>query len=313
MATIKEIALKNPVELFSNGHRACSGCGCALAIRQVMLAAGHSGTKVACSMATGCLEIFSSIYPYTNWRVPIIHSAFENAAATITGAEAAYKAFQHKGLMKESLKFIAFAGDGGTYDIGIQSLSGAIERRHDFLYVCYNNEAYMNTGIQRSSATPTGAHTTTSPAGNKIPGKLQPRKDLTEIIIAHQPSYAAQTAIWPWQDLIGKVEKALSMKGPTFINILGLCQLGWGYPPEKTVEISRLALDTCIWPIYEYENGSYKINYTPKEKKPIRLWLESQGRFRHLLQGENQAIVDELQKEVDAKWETLKKRARPVE
>lgn len=309
MATIKEIALKNPVELFSNGHRACSGCGCALAIRQVMLAVGHANRSVVCSVATGCLEIFSTIYPFTNWRVPIIHSAFENAAATITGAEAAYKAFKRKGLTSEDLKFIAFGGDGGTYDIGLQALSGAIERRHNFLYVCYNNEAYMNTGIQRSSATPTGAHTTTSPAGEKIPGKLQPRKDLTEIIIAHEPSYAAQTAIWPWQDLIGKVEKALSKQGPTFINILGLCPLGWAYPPEKTVEVSRLALDTCIWPIYEYENGRYKINYTPRDKKPVRLWLESQGRFRHLLTDENQALVEELQKEVDTKWEMLKQRS----
>ena len=309
MATIKEIALKNPVELFTNGHRACAGCGCALAIRQVMLAVGHANQRAVCGVATGCLEIFSTIYPYTNWRVPIIHSAFENVAASVTGAEAAYRTFRRTGRTNEDLKFIAFGGDGGTYDIGIQALSGAIERRHNFLYVCYNNEAYMNTGIQRSSATPTGANTTTSPAGDKIPGKLQPRKDLTEIIIAHEPSYAAQTAIWPWQDLIGKVEKALAATGPTFINILGLCQLGWGYPPEKTVEISRLALDTCIWPIYEYENGRYKINYTPKEKKPIKPWLESQGRFRHLLSGGNEYLVETLQKEVDQKWETLQKRA----
>ncbi len=305
MASIKELT-KAP-ERFTRGHRACLGCGCALAVRQVLLAS--SDYPVVCSVATGCLEIFSTIYPYTSWDVPLIHSAFENAPTTIAGAEAAYKALKRKGKIDRDIKFISFSGDGGTYDIGLQFLSGCIERRHSCLYVCYDNEAYMNTGIQRSSATPLGSNTTTSPAGTKFPGKLQPRKDLTEIVIAHEPSYAAQTSPAYWNDLVTKVRKALSKEGPTFINILGACPLGWRYPPEKTIEVTRLATETCFWPLYEYEDGKYKINRIPKEKRPLEEWLKLQGRFRHLFTPENRHIIEELQKEVDRKWERLKKRA----
>lgn len=305
MASIKELC-KEP-ELFSSGHRACTGCGEVLAVRQVLLAAIK---PVVCVMPTGCLEIVSTIYPYTAWQVPMFHNAFENAAATISGVEAAYNTFKRKGMITENINFIAFGGDGGTYDIGFQALSGAVERNHRFLYVCLDNQAYMNTGIQRSSATPLGAHTTTSPAGKKVPGKTQWRKDIVEVMIAHDIPYAAQATVWNWNDLSNKVRKALSIQGSSFINVLVPCPLGWSYPSAKTIEQSKLAVETCFWPLYECENGIYKINYTPKEKKPVVEWLKTQDRFRHLFRPGNETILEAFQKEVDKRWERLNKKVK---
>ncbi len=304
MATLKELAAQK--ERFVGGHRACAGCGATIIARQVLMAAQH---PIVVGAATGCLEVISTIYPYTAWNVPYVHNAFENVAATMSGVEAAYKAFKKKGKINQDLRFIAFGGDGGTYDIGLQSLSGMIERRNRVLYVCYNNEAYMNTGIQRSSATPTGANTTTSPAGKVLPGKLQARKNLTEIIIAHEPAYAAQTTIGYWNDLVTKVRKALDAEGPSFINIYAPCRLGWGYPPEKTVQITKLAVETCVWPCYEYENGKYRITVKPKEKKPIEEFLKMQVRFGHLFKTKDQSLIKEFQAEVDRIWERLLKRS----
>ncbi|MEO0143174.1 MAG: thiamine pyrophosphate-dependent enzyme [candidate division WOR-3 bacterium] len=303
MATLKELAQQG--EKFLGGHRACAGCGATIIARQVLLAAQY---PVVVGAATGCLEVISTIFPYSAWNVPYIHNAFENVAATMSGVEAAYKALKRKGKIEKDIRFIAFGGDGGTYDIGLQSLSGMIERRHKVLYVCYNNEAYMNTGIQRSSATPYGAHTTTSPAGTVIPGKLQPRKNLTEIIIAHEPAYAAQATIGYWNDLATKVRKALDADGPSFINVFSPCRLGWAYPPEKTVAITRLAVETCVWPLYEYENGKYRITVKPKEKKPVEEFLKMQGRFTHLFKLKDQTPIKEFQAEVDRIWERLQKR-----
>jgi pyruvate ferredoxin oxidoreductase beta subunit len=259
--------------------------------------------------STGCLEVFSTIYPYSAWNVPYIHNAFENVAATMAGVETAYRALKKKGKIKKDIRFIAFGGDGGTYDIGIQALSGMIERRHRVLYVCYNNEAYMNTGIQRSSATPRGAHTTTSPAGKVIPGKLQPRKNLTEIIIAHEPAYAAQATFGYWNDLITKVRKALDAEGPSFLNIYAPCRLGWAYAPEKTVKVSKMAVENCIWPLYEYQDGKYRITIKPKEKKPIDEFLNMQGRFGHLFKWKDDVPIREFQEEVDFIWNRLLKRS----
>jgi len=208
---LKELAKKE--ELFTPGHRLCAGCGTAVLMRQVMLAVEG---PVVISMATSCPFVSTATYPYTSWKVPWIHSAFENAPATISGVEAAYKALRKKGKVTQDIKFISMAGDGGTYDIGFQALSGAIERGHRFLHICYNNEAYMNTGIQRSGATPLGAHTTTSPAGKLIPGKREFRKDLTAIIAAHDAPYVAQTTPFHWRDLMTKVQKALAVDGPSF-------------------------------------------------------------------------------------------------
>jgi len=300
MANLKELSKKE--ELFTGGHRLCTGCGAGIIARQVLLACDK---PVVVANATGCLEVATTIFPFTAWKVPWIHSAFENAAATISGVETAYKAFKKKGKITDDINFIAFGGDGGTYDIGLQSLSGAMERGHRILYICYNNEAYMNTGIQRSSATPKGAHTTTAPSGKKSAGKIQARKDLTAIMAAHNIPYIAQTTLSFQNDLITKVQKALSVDGPTFMNIMQPCRLGWIYPPEETVRLGRLAADTCIWPIYEVENGTYKLNYKPKEKKPVTDWLKSQGRFKHLFAPGNENMLKQIQEDVDKNWEKI--------
>ncbi len=304
MPKLKDLTLNDRV--FTPGHRACSGCGASIALRQVLLTAGPD---TVAAIATGCMEVVSTIFPYTSWGIPLLHVAFENAAAAISGIEACYRAFKRKGKVKKKINFIAFAGDGGTYDIGIQALSGALERGHDFLYVCYNNEAYMNTGIQRSGATPKGAHTTTSPAGKVIPGKVQSRKDLTEIVVAHNIPYAAQATISNWADLTRKVEKALSIEGPTFLNILCPCPLGWRFLPDMTVEIARLAVESKIWPLYEVENGKYRITYTPKKEVRVEEWLKLQGRFKHLFTPQNRHVIDELQEEVMRNWERLQRKA----
>ncbi|OYD16844.1 pyruvate ferredoxin oxidoreductase [candidate division WOR-3 bacterium JGI_Cruoil_03_51_56] len=303
MARLKELC-KNK-ELFSKGHRACAGCGEALAVRQILLAAQE---PVVTIMPTGCLEIFSSIYPESAWQVPMIHTAFETAASTASGVEAAYRFQKKMGRLKKDIKFIAFGGDGATYDIGFAALSGAIERRQRFLYVCTDNEAYMNTGIQRSSATPYGAHTTTSPAGTKVPGKRQHRKDIVEVAIAHNIAYAAQTTVALWNDLVTKVQKALATPGPSFLNVLVPCPLGWRYPSSETIRVSRLAADTCFWPIYEHQSG-YKITYEPKTKLPIEEFLKPQGRFSHLFKDESgKKIIREIQDYIDEKWALLHKK-----
>ncbi|OGS46550.1 MAG: pyruvate ferredoxin oxidoreductase [Elusimicrobia bacterium RIFOXYD2_FULL_34_15] len=300
MASLKELSKKE--ELFTGGHRLCSGCGAGIIARQVMIACEK---PVVVANATGCLEVASTIFPYTAWRVPWFHSAFENAAASISGIETAYNALKKKGKVKEDVNFIAFGGDGGTYDIGLQALSGAMERGHRILYICYNNEAYMNTGVQRSSATPRGANTTTAPSGKQSTGKMQMRKDLTAIMVAHNIPYVAQTTLSFQSDLMSKVQKALSINGPAFMNVMQPCRLGWIYPPEDTVRMGRLAADTCVWPIYEVTNGVYKLNYKPKEKKPITDWLKIQGRFKHLFSAGNEEVIKQLQADVDKNWEKL--------
>ena len=300
MANLKELSKKE--EKFTGGHRLCSGCGAGIIARQVLLACDK---PVVIANATGCLEVASTIFPYTSWNVPWFHSAFENAAATVSGIETAYRALKKKGRVTEDINFIAFGGDGGTYDIGLQSLSGAMERGHNILYVCYNNEAYMNTGIQRSSATPKGASTTTAPYGEQSTGKVQSRKDLTAIIAAHNVPYVAQTALGFHNDLISKVQSALACGGASFINVLQPCRLGWAYPPEETVRIGKLAVDTCVWPIYEVKNGEYKLNYKPKEKKPVTEWLKLQGRFKHLFRPGSESVLQQIQEDVDKNWDKL--------
>lgn len=306
MANLKELS-KNPVRVTS-GHRLCAGCGAGIVARQALIAAGS--TPVVVINATGCLEVSTTVFPYTAWKSPYFHSAFENAAATCSGIEAAYRSLKVQGKVKEDIRFITFGGDGGTYDIGLQSLSGAMERGHRMLYICYNNEAYMNTGIQRSGATPKGAHTTTAPAGKKRQGKVQNKKDLTQIMIAHDIPYVAQSYVGNWNDFMTKVQKALAVEGPSFINILTPCRLGWGYKPEYTMEIARLAVETCVWPSYEVENGVYKVNVEPKVKKPVTEFLKLQIRFKHLFKPENTCILEEIQKSVDEKWTFLQRRAR---
>ncbi len=300
MANLKELSKKK--ELLTGGHRLCAGCGASIAVRQILSALDN---PVVVGNATGCLEVATTIYPYTAWGVPFIHNAFENVAATISGAEAMFSSLKKQGKIDKEIKFIAFGGDGGTYDIGIQSLSGALERGHNFVYVCYDNEAYMNTGIQRSSATPRGAWTTTSPAGKVIPGKTQYRKDLTAVVAAHNIPYVAQASIWRWNDLIEKARKAFYTEGPAFINVLSPCHRGWRYNMEDTIKISKLAVQTNFWPLYEVENGKWKLNYKPKKRIPIREWMEIQGRYSHLFRPENEHIIKEIQEEIDKNWGKL--------
>jgi pyruvate ferredoxin oxidoreductase beta subunit len=303
MANLRELS-KQP-DILTQGHRLCAGCGHGTAVRQI-LSASPNPLVVGC--ATGCLEVATTIYPYTSWASPWIHSAFENAAATMSGVEAAYNALKARGKVTEDINFVAFGGDGGTYDIGLQSLSGAAERGHRMLYVCLDNGAYMNTGIQRSSATPLGADTTTSPAGTVIPGKAEHRKDLTAIMIAHDIPYVAQSDPSHWNDLITKAQRAFATDGFSFINVLSPCPRGWRNDTSETIELARLAVDTCFWPLYEVDHGVWKLNYRPREKKPVAEWLKRQGRFRHLFTAANQPILDEIQAHVDRKWAELKVR-----
>ncbi|MDP2167818.1 MAG: thiamine pyrophosphate-dependent enzyme [Thermodesulfovibrionales bacterium] len=299
---LKELSKKE--DLFTHGHRMCAGCGAPIIVKMVLLAAEH---PVIAANATGCLEVSSCISEYTAWKIPWIHTAFENAAATISGVETMYRAYKKKGKMDKDVKFIAFGGDGGTYDIGFQSLSGAMERGHDMLYICYDNGAYMNTGIQRSSATPRGADTTTCPAGSVIPGKPQRRKDLTRIMAAHNIPYAAQAAPSHWLDLMKKVRKALSAGGPTFMNIISPCNRGWRSKTDDAIALSRLAVETCYWPLYEVENGETRLTFKPKTKKPLIEFLKPQGRFKHLFAPENEQRLKQLEADIDAEWQRLLK------
>jgi pyruvate ferredoxin oxidoreductase beta subunit len=302
MTNLKELS-KRPERLVG-GHRLCAGCGASIAVRQILLGTDQ---PVVAAVATGCLEVATTIYPYTAWNIPFIHNAFENVAATLSGAETAGRALKAKDRLpgKREPKFIAFGGDGGTYDIGLQSLSGALERGHDLVYVCYDNEAYMNTGIQRSGATPSGASTTTAPAGTQSTGKPEYRKDLTRIVAAHDVPYAAQSTIGFWKDMVSKSEKAFQTPGPAFLNVLSMCHRGWRFAPEDTIEISKLAVETCFWPLYEIEHGQYRLNYRPEKKLPITAWMKPQGRFKHLFSGENAPVIADIQQEVDQRWAQL--------
>ncbi len=295
-------------ERLAPGHRMCSGCAEAVIVRMVLHAIND---PVVVATPTGCLEITTGIFPYTSWRVPWIHSAFENAASIISGVEAAYRSLRRQGKIDDKeIRFVVFAGDGATYDIGFQWLSGALERGHRFLYVCLNNEAYMNTGTQRSGATPKGAWSTTTPVGKAIPGKLQHRKDMTAIVAAHNIPYVGQAAPHAWQDLMRKVKRAISSEGPSFINVLSPCPRGWRYDPKDLHLLSKLAVETCVWPLYEVDQGLWKLNYRPKSKKPLTEWFASQGRFAHLLSSDSREMVEVLQQQVDLDWARLQKRCK---
>lgn len=457
MANLRELAKRQ--EVLTGGHRLCAGCGAPIIIRQMSLA---QEIPLVVGCATGCVEVSTTIHPYSAWKCSYIHCAFENVAATVSGAEAAYKSLKRRGKVKEEFRFVAIGGDGGTYDIGLQSLSGMLERGHRVLYICYNNEAYMNclstssmimtkdglkkiteikegnevyafdqntyelvlkkctgvfdngekevfelqtlhhsikatgnhpfliavrdiedetskvacqtktkvflwktleqikigdevvtlkkledgfereevisiksvgieptldlrvegehnfiadgivvhnTGVQRSSATPRGAQTTTAPVGEVQVGKKEYPKDLTSIVVAHRIPYVVQASPSHWNDLITKSQKALSVDGPSFFNVISPCPLGWMHAADKTIEIAKLAVDTCFWPLFEVENGkTWKLNYKPATKKPITEYLKTQGRFRHLLRPENKPLVDEIQKRVDEDWAALLKK-----
>ena len=295
----------NKPERFAPGHRMCAGCGATITARNVLRGL-HEGDKAVISCATGCLNVSSFMYPYVAWEDSYIHSAFENASSTMSGVEGAYKALKKKGKLKEDYKFITFGGDGGTYDIGFQSLSGAMERNHDMVYVCYDNGAYMNTGIQRSSATPMYADTTTTPVGTQSNGKMQNRKDLASIIADHDVPYVGQTTMMGnFSDLHKKAEKAIYTEGAAFLNIMTPCPRGWRYDTADIMKICKLAVETCYWPMFEVEHGKWRLTYEPKKKLPIEDFLREQGRFKHLFKPGNEDLLAQFQAEVDRRWEDL--------
>jgi pyruvate ferredoxin oxidoreductase beta subunit len=290
-------------ERFAPGHRACIGCGEALAVRHVCKALGDN---VIIANATGCMEIVSSQLPFTSWSVPWIHTLFENTAAVASGIEAALKAMNRKGKRAlPDVKVVAMAGDGGTSDIGLQALSGALERGHNFLYVCFDNEAYMNTGIQRSSSTPYGASTTTSPAGKVSIGQFSWKKNMPAIVAAHNISYVATASPSYFEDLMAKVEKGVATNGSAYIHVLSVCPVGWRCPAELTVRIGRLAVETGMFPLYEIENGKYKMSFDLPELRPVADYLKLQGRFRHL----SEDTMKEIQQRVTNEYARLKEKA----
>jgi len=290
-------------ETFAPGHRACIGCGEALAVR---LACKALGQNVIIVNATGCMEIVSSQLPYTSWRVPWIHTLFENTAAVASGIEAGLKVMARKGKqITQGVGVVAMAGDGGTSDIGLQALSGALERGHNFLYICFDNEAYMNTGIQRSSATPFGASTTTSPAGKISIGQVTWKKNMPAIAAAHNIPYVATACpSYPF-DLMAKVKKGIETSGPAYIHILSVCPTGWRCPTDLTVRIGRLAVETGIFPLYEVESGEYKLNFKFPQLRPVADYMKLQGRFRHL----SEKTIKEIQHRVDKEYTKLVEKA----
>jgi len=290
-------------ENFAPGHRACIGCGEALAVR---LACKALGQNIIIANATGCMEIVSSPLPYTSWRVPWIHTLFENAAAVASGIEAGLKVMMKKGrIAQREIKVVAMAGDGGTSDIGLQALSGALERGHDFLYICFDNEAYMNTGIQRSSATPYGAATTTSPAGKVSIGQFSWKKNMPAIAAAHDIPYVATACpSYPF-DLMAKVQKGMAIQGPAYVHILSPCPTGWRCAPNLSIKVGRLAVETGMFPLYEVENGKYKLSLDLPKLRPVADYMKLQGRFRHLSEG----IIKEIQQRLGKEYARLKEKA----
>ncbi len=303
MPGLQEMALKDGA--FSGGHRMCAGCPVPIITK--MFTRVTDKYNIVAGNATGCLEVASTIFPYSAWKIPWIHTAFENVSATMSGVESMYRSLKKQGKTNHSkpLKFIAIGGDGGTYDIGLQSLSGAMERGHDLVYICYDNGAYMNTGVQRSSATPLGAATTTSPVSSEKPGRKGRRKDLTRIMAAHNIDYVAQASIHNPVDLSEKLKKAIELDGPAYINVMSPCIPGWKIESDMAVEIAKLSVETRFWPLYEVEYGNYKINYKPKKEVPVTEWLFRQGRFSHLKNENFTYVTDSFQQEVDKNWEWL--------
>ncbi|MFH2068691.1 MAG: thiamine pyrophosphate-dependent enzyme [Candidatus Omnitrophota bacterium] len=277
-----------PEHFLSPGHTACAGCGQSLAARLVIDAAGPNTIIVN---NTGCLEVFSTAYPDTAWEVPFIHSLFENAAAVASGVEAALR---QNGKISE-VRVISQAGDGGTADIGLQALSGMWERGHDILSICYDNEAYMNTGIQRSGLTPTYTSTTTSPVGKSSTGNPRPKKNVVEIAVAHGIPYVATASAGFPVDLQKKVKKALAIRGPKFLHVHVPCPLGWRHEPEQTYQIARLAVETGLFPMIEFENGKISGRYLLAKPKPVEDYLKPQGRFRHLFKTGGETALKEIQ------------------
>jgi len=278
-------------ELFVQGHRSCAGCGCALAMRYALKAAGKD--TIVCN-ATGCMEVVSSPYPQTSWKVPWIHAAFENAAAVASGVERSLKKLNKKS------NVLVIAGDGGTFDIGFQALSGAFERGHNITFLCYDNGAYMNTGVQRSGATPKYTATTTTPAGSKVHGKKEFKKDMPFIVAAHGAYVATANIAYP-QDFTKKMQKAIEFNGPSYVQVYAPCVIGWKIPSNITIKISKLAFEAKIYPMYEIENGVLKFTLKPSKDISVVEYLKLQGRFKHMVDDE----INDTQNHVNERWDKL--------
>jgi pyruvate ferredoxin oxidoreductase beta subunit len=290
-------------EYFAPGHRACQGCAEALAVRLIAKALGRN---VIIASATGCMEIISTPLPFTSWRVPWFHVAFENTAAVASGIESGLRILMQKGrIPQKKIVTIGMAGDGGTADIGLQALSGALERGHDMIYICTDNEAYMNTGIQRSSSTPFGAATTTSPAGKVKMGQMTWKKNMPAIAAAHNIPYVATACPSYPIDLVQKVKKAAAIEGPAYLHILSVCPTGWRSTPENSIKLGRLAVETGVFPLYEIERGQYRLSVDFPKLRPLKEYTKLQGRFRHL----SDEMLQEIEKRVHQEYEQLKARA----
>ena len=297
------VANQHGVQPLRGGHSLCQGCGVPVVVRTVL---STIEKPVVVVNATGCLEVATTRFPTTAWNVPWIHVAFENSAAVASGVEAAQRALARRnGLPAGEVEVVVFAGDGGTYDIGMQALSGALERGHNFLFVCYDNEAYMNTGVQRSGATPFGANTTTSPSGKESFGKAQKRKDMTAIAVGHHVPYVAQAVASQWHDLSRKVSAATSVEGPAFLNVLTDCPVGWGHEPRLMPRVLNAAVNCLFWPLYEVVDGRYALTYEPEHPIKVEDWLRLQTRFAHLLQPDARPVLDEIQAQVESDWDDL--------
>lgn len=280
-------------EEFFYGHKACAGCGGSLAVRIALKVLGEKAVAV---LPAGCMSAVGFNFPQLCFSNNAIISTFAGTASMMTGVLAGLKA---RGIT--DVQVVGFAGDGGTADIGLQALSGAIDRNDDVLYICYDNEAYMNTGIQKSSLTPFGARTTTTPVGKNVRGNLRQKKNLFEIIAAHDIPYAATASVGYIQDFINKVEKAKNIRGTKFIHVIAPCPTGWGIKTDETVELAKEIVDTGLLYLAEYENGKYTITYRPKEFSDVASYIKRQVRFRHLTESDI-ALIEEGRNQ---KWEKI--------
>jgi len=293
---------------FKPGHRTCAGCLIPTIIRTVL---GTIKEDVIVVNATGCMEVTTTLWPHSSWNVPYIHNAFANASATADGIAGVYRSFVKKGIIKKDVKIFFMMLLINYYYIGLQSLSGMLDRGSNIMYVLYDNEGYQNTGDQKSGSTPRGADTTTTPAGVKIKGKLTQKKDIMKIVAGHHIKYLAQTNPAYLDDFIMKIKKASSYNTPTFLNVLMPCNFGWRFPTNSAVDVAKLATETNSWLLYEFENNKWKLNYKPKTPKRVEEYLKIQGRFKHLFSPKkNIKLLRQIQEDVDNRFKDVENRTK---
>lgn len=310
MKNIKNLKeFSTSADRFEGANLLCPGCAHSIIVREVLNA---TNDDMILSASTGCLEVCTAVYPYTSWDASWIHIGFENGSTAVAGAETMYKALKKKGRLKQperTPKFVSFAGDGASYDIGFQWISGCMERGHNIMHIVLDNEVYANTGGQRSSSTPIGSSATTSPAGKVSYGEKRNKKDLMGIMAAHGIPYAAQVSPNKWKDMVKKIQHGLAVEGPVFINAVSPCTTEWKFDPKDTMNIADLATDTLVFPLYEIIDGrELNITYRPKNVLPVEEYLAAQGRFKHLFKDEYKYLIKEWQERVDEKWAYLQRR-----